>query len=176
MKKFSEFLAKLVVVKFFGREIVQICIWALKIQNRNFIFLHAPKLNEWKKSFVCRTYMSRYCHKCGSLSWRGYWPTVRAATKLAWPNSWVRAVAQSWRRGGNASNNCTAMAQLGTAAEFFGSMSSHGEDVGRKFCEQDMDQCNIKVWVISHRKLDKKSNRKYNRKFDRKFDRKLDRK
>ena len=57
----------------------------------------------------------------------------------------IRAVAQSWRRGGNASNNCTAMAQLGTAAEFFGSMSSHEEDVGRKFCEQDMDQCNIKV-------------------------------
>jgi len=55
-----------------------------------------------------------------------------------------RAVAQSWRRGGNASNNCTAMAQLGTAVEFFGSMSCHEEDVGRKFCEQDMDQCNIK--------------------------------
>ena len=54
-------------------------------------------------------------------------------------------MAQSWRRGGNASNNCTAMAQLGTAVEFFGSMSSHEEDVGRKFCEQDMDQCNIKV-------------------------------
>ena len=31
-----------------------------------------------------------------------------------------RSIGQSWRRGGNATNNCTALAQLGSRAEFYG--------------------------------------------------------
>ena len=39
-----------------------------------------------------------------------------------------RSLGMSWRRGGNATNNCTVLSQLGVKPEFFGSLSSLGED------------------------------------------------
>merc|ERR1712212_356612 len=54
-----------------------------------------------------------------------------------------RSKGLSWRRGGNATNNCTVLKQLGTNREFYGCLSSLSDDVGQKFVTQDLDRVGI---------------------------------
>ncbi|CAG5102023.1 Oidioi.mRNA.OKI2018_I69.chr1.g106.t2.cds [Oikopleura dioica] len=54
-----------------------------------------------------------------------------------------RSAGMSWRRGGNASNNCTTLRNLQKSCEFFGAMSSLDNDVASKFAEQDLSSLEI---------------------------------
>ncbi|CBY30849.1 unnamed protein product [Oikopleura dioica] len=54
-----------------------------------------------------------------------------------------RSAGMSWRRGGNASNNCTTLRNLGNNCEFFGAMSSLENDVASIFAEQDLSSQKI---------------------------------
>jgi len=55
-----------------------------------------------------------------------------------------RSKGLSWRRGGNATNNCTVLKQLGVDCEFYGTLSSLRDDVGQTFVTQDMDRVGIR--------------------------------
>lgn len=51
-----------------------------------------------------------------------------------------RCVEYRWQRGGNASNTCTVLSQLGSRCEFFGSLSS---EQYLTFLQDDMRKFNI---------------------------------
>lgn len=55
-----------------------------------------------------------------------------------------RSKGMTWRRGGNATNNCTVLKQLGVDCEFYGSLSSVKDDVGQSFVTGDMDRVGIR--------------------------------
>ncbi|CAL7941049.1 unnamed protein product [Xylocopa violacea] len=51
-----------------------------------------------------------------------------------------RSVDYRWQRGGNASNTCTVLSQLGSSCEFFGTLSTEEHF---SFLQNDMRKCNI---------------------------------
>ncbi|KAI5696076.1 hypothetical protein M8J76_008243 [Diaphorina citri] len=51
-----------------------------------------------------------------------------------------RCLEQRWQRGGNASNNCTVLSQLGAPCEFFGTVS---KGVFADYVECDFRDLNI---------------------------------
>uniref|UniRef100_A0A8D8ULA6 Ketohexokinase n=2 Tax=Cacopsylla melanoneura TaxID=428564 RepID=A0A8D8ULA6_9HEMI len=51
-----------------------------------------------------------------------------------------RCIEQRWQRGGNASNNCTVLSQLGVPCEFFGTVS---KGVFADYVENDFQELNI---------------------------------
>lgn len=53
-----------------------------------------------------------------------------------------RCKSLKWTRGGNASNNCTVLSQLGVACEVLGTLSN---DYAGKFLKKDLDECNISL-------------------------------
>jgi len=55
----------------------------------------------------------------------------------------ARSKGLSWRRGGNATNNCTVLAQLDTECEYYGTLSALPDDMGHIFVTQDMARLGI---------------------------------
>ncbi|KAL1124539.1 hypothetical protein AAG570_001165, partial [Ranatra chinensis] len=53
-----------------------------------------------------------------------------------------RSIDCRWQRGGNASNNCTVLAQLGSDCEFFGSVSN---TVFWQFIKKDFEKYSIDI-------------------------------
>ncbi|KAF4525618.1 hypothetical protein B566_EDAN001217 [Ephemera danica] len=53
-----------------------------------------------------------------------------------------RSISARWQRGGNASNNCTVLSQLGVNCEFLGTI---GQDLTVKFVEDDFASLNINI-------------------------------
>ncbi|KAI5754610.1 hypothetical protein M8J77_009992 [Diaphorina citri] len=68
------------------------------------------------------------------------WNLIQICESFPKEDSDQRCLEQRWQRGGNASNNCTVLSQLGAPCEFFGTVS---KGVFADYVESDFRDLNI---------------------------------